>query len=206
MFTFKSHAYFGDPFDKTMMTGTDPELDPIEFPEIPSGPLWVYGYASLMWNPGFDYEVGEVARLYGFHRAMCVWSWRYRGTQPRPGLVMGLDYGGSCIGKVFRVPSSAKRDTVAYLRDREMLTGVYQPRLCRVVNNQGKTRANALAFVVRRGHPQYAGRLDARDAAGIIRRASGERGTNREYLINTVSWLQAQDVDPGHLQAICAHL
>ncbi len=187
-------------------TSASTHQGPIEFPDIPTGPLWVYGYASLMWNPGFDFEIGEVARLYGFHRALCVWSWRYRGTRPRPGLVMGLDHGGSCVGRVFRVPSAAKPATVAYLREREMLTDIYQPRLCRVVNAHGEIRANALTFVVRRNHPQYAGRLDARAAAGIVRQAAGERGTNREYLLNTLSWLQAQDVNPGPLQAICAHL
>ena len=96
-----------------------------------NGDLWIFGYGSLMWRPGFDYVERLPVRLHGYHRAFCVWSHRYRGTPERPGLVLGLDRGGSCLGIAYRI-APEKQDTVlAYLHEREMITGVYIPVICR---------------------------------------------------------------------------
>jgi hypothetical protein len=93
---------------------------------FPNGDLWVFGYGSLMWRPGFDFVEQVPARLIGEHRALCVYSFVHRGTPGKPGLVLGLDRGGACRGVAFRVAAKHRTDVVAYLREREQVTSVYR--------------------------------------------------------------------------------
>ena len=88
--------------------------------------LWVFGYGSLIWRPGFDFLERVPARLIGAHRALCVFSHVHRGTPGRPGLVLGLDFGGACRGVAYRVAAKKRADTIAYLRAREQATNVYR--------------------------------------------------------------------------------
>lgn len=146
--------------------------------------LWIFGYGSLMWRPGFRYRERRAARLFGFHRALCVSSLRYRGTRAKPGLVVGLDRGGSCVGRVFRVAAKDVKRTLAYLHEREMPHGVYDPRWLRVVTPKGPVRA--YVFVVRRDHPQYMGRLPLKRMVARVLAGRGIGGTCLDYLRETV--------------------
>src|SRR5256714_13019057 len=94
--------------------------------EFSTGDLWVFGYGSLMWRPGFEFLERIPARLIGEHRALCVYSFVHRGTPEKPGLVLGLDRGGACRGVAFRVAEKKRADVVAYLRAREQVTSVYR--------------------------------------------------------------------------------
>jgi len=151
--------------------------------------LWVFGYGSLIWKPGFPFLEQRRATLFGFHRALCVYSVRYRGTSARPGLVFGLDAGGFCEGMAFRVAPEDAAATIAYLRDREQVTGVYRAerRLVELVHGAGDVRA--LAFTANRYHPQYAGRLPAETQMRVVRAARGVSGPNAEYVRNTAEHL-----------------
>ena len=157
------------------------------FPPLPDGDLWVFGYASLMWRPGFAYSEMHTAKLYGYHRALCVWSRVHRGTPECPGLVCGLDRGGSCVGRVFRVTADVKPSVVEYLSARELVTPAYVPRLHRV--HWQKRIETALIFVSDPSHPQYAGKISAEEAADVVRRASGESGHNKDYVSETLAHL-----------------
>src|ERR1700704_6776340 len=126
--------------------------------EFSKGDLWVFGYGSLMWRPGFEFIEKVPARLIGEHRALCVYSFVHRGTPENPGLVLGLDRGGGCRGIAYRVAAARREATLAYLREREQVTKVYLETMRRVTLASGE--ANAVVYVVDRGHPQYAGRLD----------------------------------------------
>jgi len=154
----------------------------------PAGDLWVFAYGSLMWNPGFRYQEVYRAQVYGYHRALCVWSWVYRGTPREPGLVLGLDTGGSCVGRAFRVVQRDKRAALAYLYEREMISNIYRPLLCGLRLSDHRT-VTGLTFQVDRGHPQYAGKLSAERAAATICDARGRNGPNTDYVINTVAHL-----------------
>ena len=124
----------------------------------------MFGYGSLMWRPGFEFEERVPARLVGEHRALCVYSFVHRGTPEQPGLVLGLDRGGACRGIAFRVAEKNRADVVAYLRAREQVTSVYREVMRSVwLENDARQRVSALAYVVDRGHVQYAGRLSLAD-------------------------------------------
>lgn len=185
------------PTDRRSWHLTDPA-------ELPEGPLYVFGYGSLVWRAGFEYQRCLPARIYGFHRALRVWSWHHRGTEDRPGLVLGLDSGGSCRGCVFEVESARKRAVADYLWEREMVTAVYTPRLVPAHTDEGSFLS--LAFVLDRAHPQYAGSLSAEEAAGHIDGAHGLSGPNLEYVRETIRGLEAMGIHDAGLRAVLKHL
>ncbi|VVT34983.1 gamma-glutamylcyclotransferase [Hoeflea sp. EC-HK425] len=163
--------------------------------------FWVFGYGSLMWRPGFAHEEARQARLFGYHRALCVRSFVHRGTPERPGLVLGLDRGGSCHGVAFRV-RPADRDAVTdYLRARELVTNVYLETTRKVRLDDGRD-VRALTYVVDRGHTQYGGALSVKDALSQVSGAVGQSGPNEDYVINTVDHLRTLRIRDQHLEAV----
>lgn len=168
------------------------------------GPLRVFAYGSLLWRPGFDFHRKQRARLYGFHRALRVWSVHHRGTESCPGLVLGLDRGGSCAGCVYEVEEREKVAVATYLWEREMVTSVYTPRVVRVHSEieAGRHIESALCFLLDRDHSQYAGNLSATDAAGIVRVAQGYSGHNREYVRETLRGLHEAGIDDHGLASV----
>jgi len=162
--------------------------------------VWIFGYGSLMWNPGFDYAERRVGLLRGYHRSFCLYSHRYRGTPERPGLVLGLDRGGCCRGVVFRIGAAHAKDVRDYLWEREMNQDSYQARAVAIETDQGAVEA--MAFIVRREHPQYAGKLPTETLIKCVIQGSGGRGTCREYLANTVEHLDALGLTDGPLHAL----
>ncbi len=164
-------------------------------------PLWVFAYGSLMWRPGFPYLDSCTARLHGYHRALCIYSWRYRGTPERPGLVMGLDRGGSCIGVAYLVAPENRERVITYLYDREMLTKVYRPTFLPIRLKDGR-RVSAYCFVAIRDHEQYAGRLSVDEAVDLVCDARGEQGPAKDYLANTVAHLDDLGITDGPLHRI----
>ncbi|HSH41028.1 MAG TPA: gamma-glutamylcyclotransferase [Arenicellales bacterium] len=157
-------------------------------PDPPDDAFWVFGYGSLMWRPGFEYSSRCKAQLHGYHRALCLLSCVYRGTVELPGLVFGLDAGGSCVGRAFRVEKRHRLPVYDYLMEREMVRGAYYPRWLTVSTPAG--RVTALCFVVNRRHEQYAPGLSEREIVDRIRAARGRRGPNIDYILNTCEHLE----------------
>jgi cation transport protein ChaC len=152
------------------------------------GDLWVFGYGSLMWRPGFAYVEAHPAVLRGWRRALCVYSWHHRGTRARPGLVLGLDRGGACRGVAFRVAAPAAEAVRAYLIAREQVTMVYVETAARARLDDGRS-VRVMTFSADRAHPQYAGRLDVAAQVALVRDAQGVSGRNVDYLVNTLRHL-----------------
>ena len=154
--------------------------------------LWVFGYGSLIWRPGFDYLERQPARLIGAHRALCVFSHVHRGTPEKPGLVLGLDLGGACRGIAYRVAARQRAEVIAYLRGREQVTSVYRETLRSVtLLSEPERRVSALVYMIDRGHVQYAGRLDLAQQLHLVRQGHGQSGQNRDYVLSTVQALES---------------
>jgi cation transport protein ChaC len=165
--------------------------------------MWVFGYGSLMWEPGFAHVEAVPACLAGYHRALCLLSIQYRGTPERPGLVLALDRGGSCRGLAFRVAAEHAEATRAYLWAREMPTEAYQARQVPVRLADGR-RVAALAFVARRGHCQYLRPENDEQAAGLVVQGQGPRGSALDYLRNVVRHLDQFGITEGALHRVLA--
>jgi len=161
--------------------------------EFSKADLWVFGYGSLIWRPGFEFVERVPARLIGEHRALCVYSFVHRGTPEKPGLVLGLDRGGACRGVAFRVAENDRAATIAYLRAREQVTSVYREVTRSVwLENEARQRVSALVYVVDRGHVQYAGRLSMAEQLRHVLQGHGQSGGNRDYVLTTVKAIEAE--------------
>jgi cation transport protein ChaC len=175
--------------------------------EHESGDLWVFGYGSLMWRPGFDYLERVPARLIGLHRALCVFSFVHRGTPEKPGLVLGLDRGGMCRGIAFRVAAAARAKTVSYLRSREQVTNVYVEIMRQIeLEDRDRRRVRVLCYTVDRSHVQYAGRLSLAERLHYVRQGHGSSGVNRDYVLETVQALEALGYRESELHLIAESL
>jgi cation transport protein ChaC len=184
------------------------EFDSYHVPDLqlPPGDLWVFGYGSVMWRPGFPHRERHKARVHGYHRALCVWSWAHRGTQARPGLVLGLDAGGSCLGMVFRVDAADKDAVADYLYSRELVVPGYPYRAVLLPLSVAGQAVRALSFVVDRKHPQYAGKLAPEAAARTVRHAVGKSGANTDYVASTVRHLDDLGIAESPLHRVHALL
>jgi cation transport protein ChaC len=159
--------------------------------------VWLFGYGSLIWNPIVHFEERRVARLHGFHRSFCLWSHVNRGSPQRPGLVLGLDAGGSCRGVAFRIAGRCALDELRLLWRREMVLGAYAPRWTRI--DCGEDIVQAIAFFVDRSHPSYAGKLPLETVIKTLISARGQLGTPAEYLLKTVRGLVEHGVRDPYL-------
>jgi cation transport protein ChaC len=184
-----------------------------------AGELWVFAYGSLIWRPGFDYEEVRPARLWGWHRRLCVYSWHHRGTVETPGVVLGLDRGGSCRGVVYRVAASHRAATLAYLREREQVSPlehlpspIYREifRPVRFEDGRGRTVETpgpaALTYVVDRTHPQYTGAIDEEGLLALVRQGRGISGANPDYVVSTAEHLAALGMRDAVLDRLAARL
>ena len=169
-----------------------------------NGDFWVFGYGSLMWRPGFPHAERHAARLSGYHRSLCLYSHSYRGTPQRPGLVLGLDRGGSCVGVAFRIEPDDREATLAYLFWREG-TEEYDPTYVGLRLIDGR-RVTALAFVVKRTHAHYAGKLPQQELLAHAREAQGDRGSCRDYVVSTHAHLLSLGVRDAHLAWLAERL
>lgn len=166
---------------------------------------WVFGYGSLMWNPGFPFLRAVPARLSGFHRKLCVYSFHYRGQPGKPGLVFGLDRGGSCNGLAYEVEKADWAWTQDYLQKREQITMVYRELRKRVILAGGQT-VEALTYVVDRNHPQCACGLAEKAIVALVKQGEGEAGSNLDYVRNTHAHLLALGIHDPALARIVAQL
>ncbi|MCD8504766.1 MAG: gamma-glutamylcyclotransferase [Burkholderiaceae bacterium] len=166
--------------------------------------LWIYAYGSLIWNPEFDYEERRLSVLRGHHRALCLWSRVNRGTPETPGLVFGLDRGGSCRGLTFRIRANNVPSTFEALWRREMSTGAYHPRWLRCDTEKGQV--SALAFVIDRKNPGYVTGLAENQTLDIVRQASGRYGPCVDYVVQTHQALKAAGIEDQRLARLAQRL
>lgn len=169
--------------------------------------MWVFGYGSLIWQPDFPVAEAVTARLEGWHRSFCMRSIHHRGSEAEPGLVLALDAaeGAVCLGLAFRVAPGAEAETLAALRERELISSAYLEREVALALTDGR-RVQALAYVIDPAHAQYCGGLPLEEQAQIIARAQGGRGPNRDYLWNTAAHLDALGLGDPDLDWLAARV
>jgi len=166
--------------------------------------VWVFAYGSLMWRPDFEYVESEPALLRGYHRAFCIYSHVYRGSVEKPGLVLGLENGGSCLGRAFRLNIETAQDILAAIHAREMIYDVYVARRLPISLTQrsGAPRVMANTYTADRASPQYSGKLERDIMIKLIRNGHGTAGNGRDYLANTVHHLHQLGLTDNGLAAL----
>lgn len=167
-------------------------------------PLWVFGYGSLIWKPEFDYDRRVPARVFGYHRKLCLRSIRYRGTFEQPGVVAGLDRGGSCAGIAYRMPATVVHRQLPALWEREMFMGSYAARWLQARRLDGRGTVPALAFVVVRSGINYCGGMSEAGLLHVLATAHGIYGSSLDYLQRTVRALHADGLRDPHLERLLA--
>ena len=163
--------------------------------------MWVFGYGSLVWNPGFDVAEQRIATLPDYARSFCMRSIHHRGTEDDPGLVLALDAlpGANCQGVAMAVPEGQEAPVLDYLRARELISSAYLERTLDIRLSCG-AQVQAVTYVIDADHVQYCGGLPLEEQAGIIARAVGGRGPNTEYLYNTASHLTQLGISDPDLE------
>jgi glutathione-specific gamma-glutamylcyclotransferase len=175
----------------------------------PAGDVWLFAYGSLIWNPAFHFVERRLGIIRGWHRRFCLWTDIGRGTPDNPGLILGLDRGGTCRGVAFRIAAEAVEEELELVWRREMVTESYRPRWVEVRTTDGPLRA--VTFTIRRDTSRYAGRLSEAEAARSIATASGRLGGCSEYFFATVDHLDELGIRDHSLvplrrrvEALCA--
>ncbi|MGH6918672.1 MAG: gamma-glutamylcyclotransferase [Geminicoccaceae bacterium] len=166
--------------------------------------VWVFGYGSLIWNPAFHFTDRVVGRVFGFHRRFCLWTHLGRGCPERPGLVLGLERGGSCRGVAYHIAQGAAREELDIVWRREMISDAYVPRWVDVRTPIATVRA--ITFTINQAHERYARDLSDEEAAAAIAGASGFLGACADYLINTVDHLAELGIHDRPLERLRARV
>lgn len=162
--------------------------------------MWVFGYGSLLWNPGFEFADKQVATLNDYHRSFCMRSIHHRGTDEAPGLVLALDAksGATCDGLAFEVEAKNAAQVLNYLRERELISSAYLEIVLPITLRDGR-QVEAVTYVIDPDHVQYCGDLSLEEQAGIIATAVGGRGPNDEYLHSTADHLHELGISDDDL-------
>lgn len=165
--------------------------------------LWVLGYGSLMWRPGFSFLEMQAARVSGFVRDMCFLSIHYRGTPETPGLVCGLmeDVRGVCRGRAFRVAPADADAVIAYLDERELITDIYHTRMLPVTLEDGRT-VPARGYVADTAHRQFVGGWSDAEKAAAIVAGRGSQGRSLDYLASLVAHLDGLGIGDSRLHRL----
>lgn len=167
--------------------------------------IWVFAYGSLMWNPAFNYVEKRRCRLFGYHRSFCLKTPIGRGSPDCPGLVLGLDRGGSVQGVALRIAEEEAEEELDVIWAREMLAGSYTPSWVNLAGADG-TRFHAIAFVMDRTCERYAGGLAPDEAAKLIAHAVGRLGPCADYLENTVAAMDEMGISDGPMHDLRARV
>lgn len=159
-----------------------------------------------MWNPGFVFTSAHIAELKGFHRSLCLFSYHYRGTADKPGLVLALDTGGCCTGKAFAIREGDWQAVLDYLRKREQISYVYLERTVEVRLAHSGEKVEAVTYVADPSHSQYAGRLSLEETLRFVQQGEGSAGRCADYVRNTVEHLRELKVHDEALEQVMARL
>ena len=170
--------------------------------KAPSKNIWIFGYGSLIWNPAFHFVERRIGTVHGWHRRFCLWTTLGRGSPDCPGLMLGLDRGGSCRGVLLRIAPEMIESETDVLWRREMVSNAYVPTWVRAATEHGGIAA--IAFIINRTHDRYAQKMPEEKTADVIARAAGRIGPCRDYLLNTVDHLNRLGIEDRSMRRLAA--
>ena len=162
---------------------------------------WVFAYGSLMWRPNFQYSEMIPAIINGWQRDMCIISVHYRGTLSKPGLVSGLESGGSCHGRAYRVSDEDLDSVIHYLDDRELITNVYTPEY-KEITLQDNRIVKARVYISNIYHKHYAGNISDNEKISLIKQGIGSEGRSIQYLKNIIEQLSKLEIADSGLNKL----
>ena len=166
----------------------------------------IFAYGSLMWRPDFEYESSVSAIITGYHRRLSIISHHYRGTVERPGLVLGLDDGGSCVGVLYKVSPANWPEVLAYIRKRELVSEAYREVVKTVQLVDQPVSVEAITYVVNHGHPQFFAPQPMAKTLAMIMQGHGMAGSCVDYIFNTVTHLRGLGIHEAELEMLVTHL
>jgi cation transport protein ChaC len=145
--------------------------------------LWVFGYGSLMWDPGIRFE--EVRRAYvpGYARRFILRDvYGGRGTVDAPGLMVALDKGDGCHGLAFRISRTDLEEETEVLWRRERIGPAYVPVFVEAVT--ANARLTALAFVADHEADLIDANIGRAQQVEYCATGTGFMGSSLDYLRN----------------------
>jgi cation transport protein ChaC len=167
--------------------------------------LWIFGYGSLTWDPGFHFSEVRLAVLPAHQRRFSCRTVLGRGSPECPGLMLTLEPGqGDCQGLVFRIDAAQAAHECGMVWRREMIRAIYRPCVLPVHTPQGEV--SALVFAANTEHADHVGELTLDEAADMIARAEGVLGSNRQYLEQLVRQLEHLGISDDYLLQLLQHV
>lgn len=171
-----------------------------------SNSLWVFGYGSLCWHPGFEYDDSVTGFIRGFSRKFWQGNTTHRGVEGKPGRVATLveDRDGKVWGKAYQLSGEA---ALPYLDNRECKLGGYLTKLTTFYPRPTGDETDsmkpfpALLYIAAPGNHLWLGDAPLPEIASQIVSSKGASGHNVEYLLRLASFMREHipECDDSHL-------
>jgi glutathione-specific gamma-glutamylcyclotransferase len=170
----------------------------------PTGDVWIFAYGSLIWNPALNIAERRIGRVQGWHRTFCLSMTAGRGTAAHPGLALGLDQGGECLGVAYRIAADNVSSELPLLWSREMLLGGYIPQWVEIADADGEAFGHAITFTIDARHRHYAGDISPRATVQRLATAVGSWGSAADYLFRSIAALREHNIYDADLEKVGA--
>lgn len=197
----------GDDHGFTPLTDADYTAMTADLLRDHDGPLWIFAYGSLIWNPGFPVGRIRKAVAHGWHRSFCLELTSWRGSPEIPGLMMALERGGSTTGLLMEIAPGQEAAGLDALLRREM-PGREHAGMARWIRARSEgEEVRALTFWAGPKGPFVTSGLPPETVAWRLAHACGHAGSGAEYLYSTVAKLDEyglRDRNLWHLQHLVA--
>jgi cation transport regulator ChaC len=169
--------------------------------------LWIFGYGSLIWRPGFPYRERRLAHAIGWRRVLAQGSPDHRGTPSRLGRVVTLvpAEGARCGGVAYAIDETSQEAILAALDEREQ--GGYERVAIDVeLDHPPREAVRAVTWIASPENPYHLGEAPLAQLIDEIAASVGPSGTNIEYVLRLAEALRELGIEDGAILDIAAAL